>query len=130
MDMLSKLNALTCLSDWSVGTGTNLVRQQSPTTISRYLNPDPPATSQHDGDDNNSGSQDSLSHPTEEKILWPDQITARIPVKILIGLFIGIIILSILVAIGNWIRLGMPIGKRKSPKQRPGRQRAREDEQQ
>jgi len=32
--------------------------------------------------------------------------------EILIGLFIGIIILGILAAILNWVRLGMPIGKR------------------
>ena len=42
--------------------------------------------------------------------------------EILIGLFVGLIILGILVAIYDWVRFGMPIGKRRRKRRKANRQ--------
>jgi uncharacterized protein (DUF2062 family) len=42
--------------------------------------------------------------------------------EILIGLFVGLIILGILVAIYDWVRFGMPIWKRRRKKRKASRQ--------
>jgi len=42
--------------------------------------------------------------------------------EILIGLFVGLIILGILVAIYDWVRFGMPVWKRRRKRRKASRQ--------
>ncbi len=54
------------------------------------------------------------------------KFTKKIYMEILIGLFIGVTILGILLAVYNWVRLGMPFGRRKTRRRKIGRQAAKE----
>ena len=45
--------------------------------------------------------------------------------EISIGLFVGLIIFGILVAIYDWVRLGMPFGRRKTHKRKPRHQKSK-----